>query len=64
MEKKFEGILVLNWKTGAMKVGKRINLKKLAPSEIPIKIDIDLVTPEYEEHTNTIAEVRKIHSSD
>lgn len=51
MKKKFEGMLILDWKTKGMRVMKKVNKSKLKPHEIVIKIDIDLEIPEYKEHT-------------
>ena len=44
MEKKFNKILVLNWKTGAVRVLTR--KAKTLPYEVPITLDITLVIPE------------------
>lgn len=47
--KNFKATLVVNWKTGAMKVMKRKSKGK-NPWEIAINLDLDVVTPEYKDH--------------
>ncbi|MBC7219133.1 MAG: hypothetical protein H5T49_03245 [Hadesarchaea archaeon] len=47
--KTFAGYLVLNWKTGAIKVLKRRS-KRTNPFEILIRFTIEVVLPETEEH--------------
>lgn len=44
-KKTFKGNLVINWKNGAMRVTKR-KVKGLAPFEIPVKIELTLITPD------------------
>ena len=44
MEKKFNSILILNWKTGAVRILKKKT--KPLPYEVPITLDITLVIPE------------------
>jgi hypothetical protein len=48
--KRFEGYLVLNWKTGAMRVLKRKSKKRTNPFEILIHFAIDVELPEPKEH--------------
>lgn len=45
LEKKFKGYLLVNWKTGAMKVLTRMP-KHTLPSEIPILIDLTIKIPQ------------------
>ena len=45
MKKKFEGYLILNWKTKAMTIKKR-KPKNVEPFEIPVKVDIDVEVPQ------------------
>ena len=44
VKKNFDGVLVLNWKSGAMRVTKK-KPKRLGPWEIPIQIDINVIIP-------------------
>ena len=45
--KTFKIYLILNYKTGAVRVGKReINLKKIMPSELPIVLNLNIKIPE------------------
>jgi len=44
ISKNFKGTLIVNWKTGAMRVIKRTH-SKLSPYEIPIQIDLDIEVP-------------------
>ena len=50
MKKKFQGYLILNWKTQEMRVLKRYDKTKIAPHEVPLKIDIDLELPDKKIH--------------
>ena len=50
MKKKFKAMLLLNWKTGNMRILKRVNIKKLSPWEIPVDIDINVIIPEKQVH--------------
>lgn len=43
-EKTYKGILILNWKSGEMRVLKR-HKGKFAPFEIPVKLDITIELP-------------------
>jgi hypothetical protein len=46
MKKTFQGWLLLDWKTGKMKVGKKIVESRLKGSEIPIKLNFEIEIPE------------------
>jgi len=50
VSKTFEGYLVLNWKTGAMRVLKRKSKKRANPFEILIRFTIEVELPEPKEH--------------
>lgn len=41
----FKGVLMLNWKTGAMRVTKK-KPRKVLPYEIPVVIDVKVNLPE------------------
>ncbi len=45
VEKKFKGYLTINWRNGAMKICKK-KPKKTGPFEVPVEIDINLITPD------------------
>lgn len=51
MEKHFKGVLVLNWKSGVVKVMRRVVAKdKYGPSEISVSFDIVVEVPERQIH--------------
>ena len=45
LSKNFKGVLLLNWKTGSMRVLKGKNKVNSTPYEIPVKIDITVNLP-------------------
>jgi hypothetical protein len=46
IKKKFEGYLILNWKTKEMKIAKRKPVpSKINPFQIIVKIEIDAIIP-------------------
>ena len=53
MNRKFEGVMLLNWKNGSMRILKRVNLKNLSPWEIPVNVNIDVVVPDKTIHQAT-----------
>lgn len=48
--KKIEGYLILDWKTGAIRISKR-KPKNLKGNEIPMRLDITVNLPDYNEPT-------------
>lgn len=50
IEKKFEGFLILNWKTKEIKITKRKPIQsRLSPFQIPIKLCINVKIPQPKE---------------
>ena len=48
--KSFKGLLILNWKTGSMRVLKTLKKKKdIGPWEVPVNIDIKINLPQMPE---------------
>lgn len=45
-EKEFKGWIILNWKSGAMRVKKVHPMKNLKASEIPIEVSLTVVIPD------------------
>jgi hypothetical protein len=50
MQRNYKGKLILNWKTGGIRVLKERKQKpRLKPFEVPISFDINLIMPEQKE---------------